>query len=265
MIDGEKGQNVKKRKSLHSFVEELERLEEGRRKAEDALWHTDKLISSLLERSPIPITIIDPDGSIRYINQALEHLTGFSASELIGQKPPYSWWIDAEVQSTILKQLITTGADGIEGTFRKKSGETFWVEITSTPIEVNGELQYYLSNWVDITERKQSKMVLTESEREDAVISDGYLMINFTKRRVTAGGRELPLTATEYNLLTQLVQNANTPLEYEYLLKKVWGPAYSSEKEYLYVYIGQLRRKLEPNPKKPRYIITERGVGYRFK
>ncbi len=93
----------------------------------------------------------------------------------------------------------------------------------------------------------------------------GDLRVSFAERRVTVGDRELKLTPTEYNLLQELVLNANKVLTHQMLLDRLWGAEYASEKEYLHVFISRLRRELEPNPESPRYIITIPGVGYKFK
>lgn len=86
--------------------------------------------------------------------------------------------------------------------------------------------------------------------------------INFAKRRVTMDGQEVTLTPTEYSLLQHLAINCDKVLTHNMLLQSVWGNEYSSEKEYLRVFVGRLRRKLEPDPKNPRYIQTIPGVGY---
>lgn len=88
------------------------------------------------------------------------------------------------------------------------------------------------------------------------------LEINFAMRRVSVGGKEVKLTPTEYSVLQHLAVNANKVLTHGMLLQSVWGSEYSSEKEYLRVFIGRLRKKLEPNPQKPKYILTIPGVGY---
>ena len=90
----------------------------------------------------------------------------------------------------------------------------------------------------------------------------GDLEINFAMRRVTVGGTEVALTPTEYSVLQHLAVNVDKVLTHNMLLQRVWGNEYSSEKEYLRVFIGRLRKKLEPNPKNPKYIQTVPGVGY---
>jgi len=96
-------------------------------------------------------------------------------------------------------------------------------------------------------------------------IKSGDLEINFSKRKVTVNGKEVELTSTEYALLKELALNAGKVLTYTQLLHKVWGPDYADEREYLHVFVSRLRAKLESDPKKPRYITTVSGVGYRFK
>ncbi|MFC1964160.1 response regulator transcription factor [Chloroflexota bacterium] len=90
----------------------------------------------------------------------------------------------------------------------------------------------------------------------------GDLEINFAMRRVTLGAKEVALTPTEYSVLQHLAVNQNKVLTHTMLLQSVWGPEYSSEKEYLRVFIGRLRKKIEPDPRKPQYIQTVPGVGY---
>ena len=92
----------------------------------------------------------------------------------------------------------------------------------------------------------------------------GALAVNFDSREVTVDGAPVKLTPTEYNLLYLLVRNAGRVLPFETLLTKVWGDDYRTETDYLKTYISRLRRKLGDQSDQPRYIITERGAGYRF-
>ena len=99
---------------------------------------------------------------------------------------------------------------------------------------------------------------------EDPVIQCGDLSIDLAQRRVMVDAQEIKLTPTEYDIIKILAQNAGKVLTHRQLLKAVWGDTYSDDTHYIRVYIGQLRRKIEPNPTQPRYIITESGVGYRL-
>lgn len=93
---------------------------------------------------------------------------------------------------------------------------------------------------------------------------DDYLQIDFDHRLVIAGGKEFKLRPTEYRLLYHLVNNAGRIMTQDQLLSKAWGYEYREESHYLRLYITYLRQKIEPDPAHPRYILTERGVGYQF-
>jgi two-component system KDP operon response regulator KdpE len=98
---------------------------------------------------------------------------------------------------------------------------------------------------------------------EQKVIS-GELEIDFGSRRATLNGNMVRLTPKEFDLLKFLVDHANKPIPHRKLLQTVWGPDYGDEVEYLRVVVNQLRKKIEPVPSKPRYLLTEPWVGYRF-
>ncbi|TDA70600.1 MAG: response regulator [Clostridia bacterium] len=99
---------------------------------------------------------------------------------------------------------------------------------------------------------------------DEPVLTFGGLTIDLARRLVTVEGREVKLTPTEYELLKNLALNAGRVMTHRQLLRTIWGPEYQEETHYLRVYIGQLRRKIETDPTRPRYIITEPGVGYRL-
>jgi two-component system KDP operon response regulator KdpE len=104
----------------------------------------------------------------------------------------------------------------------------------------------------------------TSQGRTEPVFRSGELKIDFDARRVWRGEAEVRLTPTEFELLKLLVQNADKVLTHTLILRAVWGQEYAGESQYLRVYIPQLRRKLEQDPTRPRFILTEPGVGYRF-
>lgn len=88
--------------------------------------------------------------------------------------------------------------------------------------------------------------------------------INLATRRVISKGREIRLTPKEFDLLHYLITNPNVPIPHAKLLQAVWGPDYGHQVEYLRVFVNQLRKKIEPDPSNPRYLLTEPWVGYRF-
>jgi DNA-binding response OmpR family regulator len=93
---------------------------------------------------------------------------------------------------------------------------------------------------------------------------DDRLSVDFQRHEVWVDGERVKLRPTEYRLLYHLVNNAGWVMSHEVLLAKVWGPEYRDEIQYLRLYVNYLRQKIEPDPAHPQYILTERGVGYRF-
>jgi two-component system KDP operon response regulator KdpE len=98
----------------------------------------------------------------------------------------------------------------------------------------------------------------------EPVLEIGDLRIDREKRAVTFAGRDVSLTPTEYDLLRLLAENEGKLLTHPMILRAIWGPAYREESNYLHVYVSHLRRKLEPDPARPRYILNQPGVGYRL-
>lgn len=101
-------------------------------------------------------------------------------------------------------------------------------------------------------------------ENELTVFRTEDLEIDFTARRVMAGGKSARLTPKEFDLLRMLVANPNKAIPHRKLLQSIWGPDYGDEVEYLRFFVNQLRKKIEPVPSKPKYLVTEPWVGYRF-
>lgn len=100
---------------------------------------------------------------------------------------------------------------------------------------------------------------------DDAILHvDDHLQIDFNHRQVIVDGKPIKLRPTEYRLLYHLVNNAGWTMPHETLLAKVWGHEYRDETHYLRLYITYLRQKIEKDPANPQYILTERGLGYRF-
>ena len=96
------------------------------------------------------------------------------------------------------------------------------------------------------------------------VFEAGPLHINYSTHQVSVGGEPVKLTPIEYKLLYQLTRSAGQVLQHDQLLTKIWGPEYLGELDYLRIYIRRLREKVEPDPQHPQYILTERGLGYKF-
>jgi two-component system KDP operon response regulator KdpE len=98
----------------------------------------------------------------------------------------------------------------------------------------------------------------------EPVVEFGTISIDFSSRIVRLKNEILKLTTTEYNLLSIFIKNEGRVLTHQYLLKQVWGNSYSDQTQYLRVFVAQLRKKIEEDPNRPKFIVTESGVGYRF-
>ncbi|MGI6251676.1 MAG: response regulator transcription factor [Anaerolineaceae bacterium] len=103
-----------------------------------------------------------------------------------------------------------------------------------------------------------------DEDDEGKIDVDGRLVIDFGRHEVFLDGEEVKLRPTEYRLLYHLVKNAGWVLTHDQILSKVWGYEYEDEPHYVRLYVNYLRKKLEEDPANPKYILTERGVGYRF-
>ena len=109
------------------------------------------------------------------------------------------------------------------------------------------------------------------SALRDSITEEGDTMLNFHDLQIDLVARTLKknnqfvkLTSTEYNLLSLFVRNEGKVLTHQYLLRAIWGPGYINQSQYLRVFIAQIRKKIEDNPNRPEYLLTESGVGYRF-
>ena len=103
-----------------------------------------------------------------------------------------------------------------------------------------------------------------EDNRKSLTFNDGYLTIDIAQRKVVVGGKPVKLTPIEFRMLALLLQNTGRIMTHQQMLEKVWGWEYVDDLDYVRIYISHLRRKIEPDPALPKYIITEPGVGYYF-
>ena len=116
----------------------------------------------------------------------------------------------------------------------------------------------------ELLARMRSALRSSVMEENKAVISCDDLQIDLLERTVRKNNESVKLTATEYNLLSLFARNEGKVLTHQYLLRDVWGPGFINQTQYLRVFIAQLRKKIETDPNRPKLIVTESGIGYRF-
>jgi DNA-binding response OmpR family regulator len=119
----------------------------------------------------------------------------------------------------------------------------------------------------ELAARVRAVLRRTRSEQtaEGRVFDDGTLRIDFERREVTLGGEPVRLSRTEFRLLKVLAENVGRVFLHEELQDRVWGEEYGASNEQLRTYVKYLRRKIEPHPGRPRYVLTQPGVGYVFR
>ncbi|MGB2827899.1 MAG: PAS domain S-box protein, partial [Dehalococcoidales bacterium] len=161
-----------------------------RKKTETALRQSEEFNSSVLRNSPNPVMVANSDTSIRYVNPALENLTGYSLDELVGQKVPRPWWPEEmyEKLESDVKIAYRRGFRDLERCFQKKSGERFWVQITATPVIIDGKFHHFIDNWVDITERKRMEEEIIKNrdylERLNDSLTDMIFEVKLPERTI---------------------------------------------------------------------------------
>lgn len=120
-------------------------------------------------------------------------------------------------------------------------------------------------NTAELMARVRANIRRSQQKEVETTFVNDNLEVNFSARTVTKRGVELRVTNTEYLLLALFASNIDKVLTHTHILKQIWGPSHVEDAQYLRVFIGQLRKKIEDNPAVPKFIITEPGVGYRMK
>ncbi len=116
----------------------------------------------------------------------------------------------------------------------------------------------------ELLARIRSALRSINTEEGDTVLNFRDLKVDLSTRSVWKQNQLIKLTATEYNLLALFIKNEGKVLTHQYLLRAIWGPGYINQSQYLRVFMAQIRKKIEEDPNRPEYLLTEAGVGYRF-
>jgi len=116
----------------------------------------------------------------------------------------------------------------------------------------------------ELLARIRSALRTINTDEGEAILNFKDLKVDLSTRSVWKENQLIKLTATEYNLLAILIRNEGKVLTHQYLLRAIWGPGYINQSQYLRVFIAQIRKKIEDDPNRPVYLLTEAGVGYRF-
>ncbi|MBC8496939.1 MAG: response regulator transcription factor [Chloroflexi bacterium] len=226
---------------------------------------------------PNPIVlVVDDENTLRdFVRRNLE-VRGYTVVTASNGLEALALFNTQNVDLVIL-DLMMPRMDGLETTRRIRQRSTVPIIILTALDEESDKIKAfdlgaddYLTKPFGVGELlARVKAVLrrsrwTEPPTRQGRLIHGDIIVDLERHEVTARGEEVKLTPTEFNLLAYLMEYAGKVLPHQAILKNVWGPEYGEETEYLRVYIGHLRQKIEENPSKPNYIMTERGIGYRF-
>lgn len=221
------------------------------------------------------LVVDDEERMVRFIRLNLEH-DGFQVSEAFNGKEAIQKIRDV-TPDLILLDVMMPDIDGFEvlETVREVS------QVPVIMLTAKGEeddrvrgLELGADDYVtkpfsprELVSRVKAVLRRTEGatgSMHGLIEVDDRLKIDFDRREIWLEGKLVKLRPTEYRMLYHLVQNAGWVVTHDQLLTKVWGYEYRDEPHYVRLYINYLRQKLEANPSEPKYILTERGVGYRF-
>jgi len=234
----------------------------------------------MLQEVPAPaqrhVLVADDDPRIASLLTRYLQGAGFTATVVANglQVEPEVRRLDP---SLVLLDIMLPGLDGIEVCHQlRRFSAVPIIMVTARVDEIDRllGLEVGADDYVckpfsprELVSRVRAVLRRTEKSREGkegAIQVDDRLKIDFDRREVWVEGRQVKLRPTEYRLLYHLVQNAGWVVTHDQILAKVWGYEYRDEPHYVRLYVNYLREKLEEDPTNPKYILTERGVGYRF-
>lgn len=220
------------------------------------------------------VLVVDDERAIRRYLHAALNAQGYTVYEASGGKEALNMVV-ANRPDLIILDLGLPDIDGVEVTRELREWTLIPIIVLSVREQESDKIAAldagaddYLTkpfNSGELMARMRAALRHSMQSSAEPVFKMENLNVDLTKRMVKVDGEEVSLTPTEYDLLRILVQNAGRVLTHRQMLRQVWGTAYESEAHLLRVNMSNLRRKIEPDPTRPRYIITEPGVGYRLR
>ncbi len=220
------------------------------------------------------VLVVDDERAIRRYLHAALNAQGYTVYEANGGQEALNMVV-ADRPDLIILDLGLPDIDGVEVTRELREWTLIPIIVLSVREQESDKIAAldagaddYLTkpfNSGELLARMRASLRHSTQTVAEPVFKMDNLHVDLTKRLVKVDGEEVSLTPTEYDLLRILVQNAGRVLTHRQMLRQVWGTAYESEAHLLRVNMSNLRRKIEPDPTRPRYIITEPGVGYRLR
>jgi two-component system KDP operon response regulator KdpE len=222
------------------------------------------------------VLVVDDETSLRdFVRRNLE-VRGYSVLTAANGLEALAIF-NTHIVSMVILDVMMPRMDGLETIRRIRQNSTIPIIILSALGEETDKIQAlnlgaddYLTKPFGVGEllaRVQAvlrRAQWTETPVREGQIVRGEIVSDLERHKVMVRGQEIELTPTEFNLLVYLMEHAGKVLPHRTILKNVWGPEYGREAEYLRVYIGRLRQKIEKDPSDPEYLFTERGIGYSF-
>ena len=227
-----------------------------------------------MTQNNLSVLIVDDEQAIRRFLRVVLAAEGYSVIEAVNGHEALSKLAE-EKPDVIVIDLGLPDIDGVEVTHQIRE----WSRIPIIILSVRGSekdkidaldagADDYLTKPFgsgELLARLRASLRRVNQPAASPIFETGELYVDLENRRITLSGSEVQLTPNEFNLLRALVTHAGMVLTHHQLLKEVWGPGYENESHMLHVNVSNLRRKIEPDFTRPKFIITEPGVGYRLK
>jgi len=220
------------------------------------------------------ILVIDDEPQIRRLLRTSLGAQGYRVSEAAGGAEGIEA-VRVEKPDLVILDLGLPDMEGLDVIARLRAGSPVPIVVLSVRDDERGKvaaLDLGADDYVtkpfgmdELVARVRAALRHRLQAQGDApIFQTGELKVDLVRRIVTLRGAEVKLSAREYDLLSLLVRHAGRVLTHSFILREVWGPAHADDVQYLRVYVRHLREKLEADPTRPRYILTETGVGYRL-